>query len=991
MNKLFTKIVGVVLGATMAVGVGVAVASNSKVSEVNAAAGDKVTKTLTFTSNFYGISTTQGNQTLTGDGATYGFEFVKGSGTGAKASGSSPSSTSYVLFGKSGVYFRNTSAPANSYISAISWTYSSGVSTNVVLGIGYGASALDASASVTNQPKATQSGTVSLTPTDTSKSYFIIKVTNAYNCQWKSFSVTWTEKASSKTLSSISLGGSYPKSFYTGDTFSHTGMTVTANYSDSTSADVTSSATWSSPDMSTTGEKTVTVSYTEGTTKTADYVITVTAAPTAVSAEVINDMSKKAYYVGDPYDVDGLTLRVTYDNSDTRDFDFKTELTKDTDYILDHDNAVLGDVELYLSGEYLGCEFDFTVEGITVSAAPQKYTITGPSTTQASGTGLTVETLNEYYPIDSSAYIEWTAVSGSAYGSSTSAMRFGTSTASASGYVTLSLKENAPIYFTKVVVNAKTWSSETGNTLKVNNSTKVVTTSYEDYEFSIESDATSINFGNGTKRVNIYAIDVYYGEKTPVLHVSSASVEAAINTNSTHVTFTYDNYTPTSYDAVVKSGSSLSKSAIAFDTSVTPHKATITTGNTTGTTVFTITGTGGDKSASVDVAVNVTNPRNIINLEITTAGTLTFKVGQAFDVGNLVVTATFDADPTTVVYSKANENLGELTFSPEIGYEFVEADIGSQTINISKAVGTGDESTSYIVTVSDKDYAAAVTSIDNLWDGQKVYFSNGTDSAFPMYTSGNNVSSVSATIHSSKGIDIVSTTAYQYTVGREKVDDTVYYTFALVDNNTIYYLKDAGTTSTNAIAKTTDKTDNTIYWTISAGAKDGQWHIVNKSNTDKPTLQVNGTYLSCYNNNQTDPYLYAVTSYSKEAVAESFKQNALHFADYDPSQSTKGKDTGAGWCKDSEHNYYQHAKNVWNAMTNDERGAVDQDALDRLSAWASANGDVLNGTNVLSTRTSISSLLREGSAVSIVIIVSSAVTLTAIGGYFFIRRRKKQY
>lgn len=615
---------------------------------------------------------------------------------------------------------------------------------------------------------------------------------------------------------------------------------------------------------------------------------------------------------------------------------------------------------------------------VTVSDAPQKYTITGPSETQASGTGLTVQTLNTYYPIDSNAYIEWTAVSGSAYGSSTSAMRFGTSTASATGYVTLSLKSDAPIYFTKVVVNAKTWSTETGNTLKVNNDTATVTSSYSDYEFTIASDVTSINFGNGTKRVNIYAIDVYYAYKTPELHVSSASVEAAINTSNTHVNLTYDNYTPTSYTAVVKSGSSLTASAVSFDTSSTPHTATFTTGSSTGTTVFTITGTGGGKSASADVSVTVTNPRNITDLSITTAGTLTFKVGETFDVGSLVVTATFDAEPTTVVYSKANENIAELTFSTEIGYEFLESDIGSQTVTISKAVGTGDESASYTITVSDKDYAAAVTSITNLWDGQKVYFSNGSNEAFPMYTSGNNVSSVSVTINESKGLDIASTTAYQYTVGREEIDDTVYYTFEVVDNDTIYYIKDAGTSQTNAIARTTDKTDTSIYWTISAGSNSGQWHIVNRSNTSKPTLQVNGTYLSCYNNNQTDPYLYAVTPYSEQTVADAFVDNYLHMDEDVPGQC---------------NTYYPILKPVWAAMTDDEKIMVSGAAYARLQAWAAAHGEHLDSdlNLVADSRINPITIIGNKSDVNVIaiVVITSVVSLTAIGGYFFLRKRKE--
>ena len=96
------------------------------------------------------------------------------------------------------------------------------------------------------------------------------------------FTITY---AAQKVLSNIALSGTYPTTFTKGDTFSHAGMVVTANYSDSTSATVTSSATWSSPDMSTTGAKTITVSYSdEYGSASQTYSITVSyAAPTSVT------------------------------------------------------------------------------------------------------------------------------------------------------------------------------------------------------------------------------------------------------------------------------------------------------------------------------------------------------------------------------------------------------------------------------------------------------------------------------------------------------------------------------------------------------------------------------------------------------------------------------------------------------------------------------------------------------------------------------------
>lgn len=83
--------------------------------------------------------------------------------------------------------------------------------------------------------------------------------------------------AAAKTLSSITLNtDNVTKTFYVDDEFEHDNLVVTAHFSDSSSDVVSSSATISAPDMSTAGEKTITISYTySGTTKTASYTITV--------------------------------------------------------------------------------------------------------------------------------------------------------------------------------------------------------------------------------------------------------------------------------------------------------------------------------------------------------------------------------------------------------------------------------------------------------------------------------------------------------------------------------------------------------------------------------------------------------------------------------------------------------------------------------------------------------------------------------------------
>ena len=78
------------------------------------------------------------------------------------------------------------------------------------------------------------------------------------------------------SLVSIAVSGDYQTEFEIGDEFNHDGAVVTATYSDDSTDDVTDSAVFSEPDMSTAGNKTITITYSENDVpKTATYNITV--------------------------------------------------------------------------------------------------------------------------------------------------------------------------------------------------------------------------------------------------------------------------------------------------------------------------------------------------------------------------------------------------------------------------------------------------------------------------------------------------------------------------------------------------------------------------------------------------------------------------------------------------------------------------------------------------------------------------------------------
>ena len=153
------------------------------------------------------------------------------------------------------------------------------------------------------------------------------------------------------TLESIAVSGQ-TTTFTVGDTFSFDG-TVTATYSDSSTKDVTSSATVSAPDMASVGTKEVTVSYTEGdVTKTASYTVTVNAAAshagTAEDPFTVADALAATKALGegntstDKYYIKGLISTVPESISNGR-----------ATYMISDDGSTVGELKVY-SGYYIG-------------------------------------------------------------------------------------------------------------------------------------------------------------------------------------------------------------------------------------------------------------------------------------------------------------------------------------------------------------------------------------------------------------------------------------------------------------------------------------------------------------------------------------------------------------------------------------------------------------------------------------------------------------
>lgn len=299
--------------------------------------------------------------------------------------------------------------------------------------------------------------------------------------------------SAAKTLSSISISGQ-TTAFTEGDTFAFSG-TVTAHFSDSSSSDVTSSATFSGYNMTTVGNHIVTVSYTyKGTTKTQTYQITVSQG--ILSSIAVTGMTT-TYQKNNAFSFDG-TCTATFANG------YQKVVTPTS--VTSPDMSTGGSKTITVSYTYNGntrtATYEITVnsnrvviEETTTTEYSVVGTITWPSNTQTiSSASLSIGT-SGYTTIESNA------------------IRLGSG--SNTGTVTVTATSSL---ITKVVVSAKTYGSDTGVTLTVGGTSNTITSSYANYvkEYATATNTVAIATTTNKKRAYIESITVYETKSTTI-------------------------------------------------------------------------------------------------------------------------------------------------------------------------------------------------------------------------------------------------------------------------------------------------------------------------------------------------------------------------------------------------------------------------------------------------------------------------------------------
>lgn len=230
MNKLISKIVGVALGLTLAVGTGVAIGVNGNVSKAEAA-----TETLIIDGAQLNSSTaTSGDTDKVYDGYTICFS------SGAKqqsSSGTNKFTDKAIFIGKSGTYIYNkTALPDN--VTKFEIYANKGASAKVSIGVNFSSTAISAyDSTLSTTYTATLSSTDNVydcsSKLATGTKYFWYQVTNANNSQVQ-FRITYTTSAAS--VSSVTVNGDMTKKSYTTvESWDRSGLSASVAMSDSSS------------------------------------------------------------------------------------------------------------------------------------------------------------------------------------------------------------------------------------------------------------------------------------------------------------------------------------------------------------------------------------------------------------------------------------------------------------------------------------------------------------------------------------------------------------------------------------------------------------------------------------------------------------------------------------------------------------------------------------------------------------------------------------
>lgn len=942
MNKFFMKIATLSVGLLMAIGVGVAVGSNRSVVRVDAA-----DQTATWTATSGGLGSGVGSGTIK-DNKNFSWSYTRTLSSGASYTGWT---SSCIQLGKNGGVENLTLTTSNvpgtiKSVSVECASYQGKHNVSITVGSSsYLASTATSSWTTveTKSGEGTSSGDITISFTGGTRAMYI-----------KSFSVTYNNDSPSALSVTYDGNGNTSGSVPTDDTSYASGATVTvANKPDSLVKTNCEFVEWNTSDDGTG------LSYNPGDTFSISASTTLYAIWNQVDFPVT-------------YNKNGGTGTMTDANSPYAKNDTVTVLANgftapSGKEFVEWNTESNGGGKSYNPGD----TFNITE---TTTLYAQWQTIVDD------GSHITWDLSTMSYESASSTQIVWessklTMIADKA-NSTTNANNYCPPTRTSTRFykdstITFAVAENSGIKITSIVFNSTSEDYATGLT---SGSWTNATASADGLIATITPSSGKGVFGQdivgtiGATSGNTQVQITY--EYLPVISVSPASIVVEANGSNT-TTLSYDHFAVSGVPTIaasVTSGSALTASAV----SQSGTTITISAGAATGTVVFTLTGTISAQSATAILTVEVVS--TIIDadhIDVAEGNNIVAYKGTDKPL-TITVLGENDEEASNQNVSCTSSNASILTVTND--GVITPKSKGVATITI---LDQDELCTPVVVTVRVRNKTVGEPKIIGVLDLTDYNKSGeGATIANSHYTAMNDFASPTAKTLSDNYYDEDGCVR----LGKSGGSGSITITFASlkvarVDVEAKLYSGDSGLLSvTNG--STLDSFTSSSYEAASYSLSVSTSSIT-ISAAGKPRFYVKSVTLF---SESVD-----ITNESNTQACYSFEETCMHLDDYTSE---------LGYCKDGEHHYYSTAKSAFNSLNSDQRelflnNETFADAKARLVAWATANGESLNGSNQLASAHVGSITNDENSNTVSTIIIVSVISLASIGGYFFLRRRKE--
>lgn len=552
---------------------------------------------------------------------------------------------------------------------------------------------------------------------------------------------------------------------------------------------------------------------------------------------------------------------------------------------------------------------------------------------------------------------------------------------------------------------------------------------------------TSTSFGTSTAGYSYFCLQendssASYLSEIKITYVPKSISSIAVKTAPNKTTYEVGEYfDPTGLVITATYSDSTTRDIAYADASSSfAFDPTTSTALTTQNTSVTISYSG--KSCSQLISVSAAKTLSSISIS---GQTTSFVEGDAFSFGG-TVTATYSDSSTSNVTASS-------TFT---GYNMTT--LGNQTVTVSYTYKGTVKTTTYPINVGQGTLSSiAVTGMTISYMKNNAFAFDGTCTAtfangYQKTVTPTSVSSPDMTTAGQKTITVsftyngnTRTITYDITVNSNRVviEETTTSGYSVI--GTITYPSNTQTISVNTLSISTSGYTTVESNAIRLGSGSNTGTVTVTSTTSNITkvvvsaktygsdtgvaLTVGGTsntITSSYANytkeytTATNSCSIATTTNKKRAYIESItvyetKETTVQ-TDISSSEDCQGLETfidtymhmnyveNLGYCKDAEHHYYSNAKTAFNALNEHQRSLFTGNSayaseFARLSAWATANGESLNSSNLLSkspTMSVLSILNNNNNQLAIILlVVVGTISLSAIGGYFYFHRKRE--